>query len=47
MISAFLDQFAIEPLAMKDFFLGFFMALALKRGRIKAILDGILPSTNE
>ncbi|WP_153952864.1 hypothetical protein [Halosegnis longus] len=32
-------------LATKDFLLGFFMALALRRGRIKELLDKILPES--
>jgi hypothetical protein len=31
----------------KDFLLGFFTALALKRGRIKHLLDSILPTNDE
>jgi hypothetical protein len=31
----------------KDFLLGFFVALALKRGRIKHLLDTILPTKDE
>jgi hypothetical protein len=45
------DGATIDPIALKDYFLGFFMALALRRGRITAILDRILPNeqsdTNE
>lgn len=35
-----------ESLAYKDFFLGFFIALALRRGRIEQIIDKVLPMTN-
>lgn len=31
----------------KDWALGFFMALSLKRGRIEMILDNILPMTKD
>jgi hypothetical protein len=31
----------------KDFLLGFFTALALKRGRIKHLLDSVLPTSDE
>lgn len=34
----------MEALAVKDFALGFFAGIALKRGRIKAILDRWLPT---
>jgi hypothetical protein len=34
----------IDPISGKDLLLGFFVALALKRGRITAILDRILPT---
>jgi hypothetical protein len=35
-----------ESLSYKDFFLGFFIALALRRGRIEQIIDKILPMTS-
>jgi len=35
-----------ESLAYKDFFLGFFIALALRRGRIEQIIDKALPMTS-
>lgn len=43
MIDTLLQQFSNDPLALKDFTLGFFMALALRRGRIQTLLDGFLP----
>lgn len=39
------DGARIDPIALKDYFLGFFMALALRRGRITAILDRIFPDS--
>jgi len=40
-----IDQYIVlEPLALKDVALGFFAGLALKRGRVKAILDRFLPT---
>ena len=35
---------SIDTIALKDLALGFFSALALKRGRITAILDKVIPS---
>jgi hypothetical protein len=37
----------IEPVAAKDLLLGFFAALALKRGRINAIMDRLVPSSDD
>lgn len=34
--------FTVDPIAVKDLAIGFFVGLALKRGRIKAILDQFL-----
>jgi hypothetical protein len=36
----------VDPISGKDLFLGFFIALALKRGRIQAIIDVILPTND-
>jgi hypothetical protein len=43
-----MDVFSALPVDVvtKDLLLGFFMALALKRGRIQQILDRFLPSEN-
>jgi hypothetical protein len=37
----------IEPVAAKDLLLGFFTALALKRGRIEGILDKLIPTDDD
>lgn len=47
MIDTLLQQFTNDPLVLKDFALGFFMALALRRGRVKALLDGVLPNDGD
>lgn len=39
-----LGGITIESLAVKDFFLGFFMALALRRGRIEKIINSVVPA---
>lgn len=41
------DSATIDPIGLKDYLLGFFMALALRRGRIKLLLDNLLPSTDD
>lgn len=41
-----LDAFALESLVVKDFLLGFFMALALRRGRIETIISRVVPNDN-
>lgn len=33
-----------DPINLKDFFLGAFMFLALRRGRIDNVLDRVLPT---
>lgn len=38
------DHIVSDPISLKDLLLGFFFALAVKRGRITAILDRALPS---
>lgn len=43
MINPLLDAVTVGTIHGKDFLLGFFMALALKRGRISALLDRVLP----
>jgi len=35
--------FVLEPINLKDFAIGAFAALALRRGRIDAVLDKTLP----
>lgn len=35
-------EFASEPIHVKDFVMAFFMALALRRGRIDALVGGFL-----
>lgn len=38
------QHFTGDALAVKDFALGFFLALALRRGRIRAVLDRLVPT---
>lgn len=40
-------SFQTDPIALKDFLLGFFIALALRRGRINAIIDKVFPTPEE
>jgi hypothetical protein len=42
-----LGGITIESLAVKDFLLGFFMALALRRGRIETIISSIVPTNTD
>jgi hypothetical protein len=39
------DPILIESLVLKDYLLGFFMALALRRGRIESIVSKVIPDT--
>jgi len=41
MIEAF--PFVLEPINLKDFAIGAFAALALRRSRVNAVLDKALP----
>jgi hypothetical protein len=34
-----------EPIKLKDFLLGVFLALALRRGRIRQLLDKVTPTS--
>jgi hypothetical protein len=36
--------FVFEPVQVKDFVLGASIALALRRGRVQAVLDKVLPT---
>ncbi len=38
---------SIETIALKDFFLGFFLALALRRGRIRQMLNKATPTNSD
>lgn len=38
-----MQSLSLDSLALKDFLLGFFIALALRRGRIEQIIDRALP----
>lgn len=43
MTEALLRAIEMDPISAKDLALGFLAALALRRGRIKMILDKVLP----
>lgn len=47
MIELLFDSATVDPIGLKDYFLGFFMALALRRGRITAILDRFFPKQDD
>lgn len=47
MIDTLLQQFTNDPLVLKDFALGFFMALALRRGRVETMIDGVIPDNGD
>ena len=39
--------FSWEAIALKDFLLGFFIALSLRRGRIRQLLDRLTPTESD
>lgn len=39
--------FTGDAVALKDFLLGFFMALAVRRGRVSGLLDKVIPSSSD
>lgn len=41
------DTIVFDALAIKDFLLGFFMALALRRGRIESIVERVVPTRDD
>lgn len=46
LLMAALNGITIESLAVKDFLLGFFMALALRRGRIETVISSVVPTND-
>lgn len=46
MIDVMTQYFVTDAVYLKDFLLGFFIALTLRRGRITAILDKLTPTEN-
>lgn len=42
-IEWFMANIHADPISLKDFLLGFFIALSLRRGRVALLLDRALP----
>lgn len=42
----FAQALNFQSLAVKDFLLGFFMALALRRGRVETIISNVVPTAD-
>ncbi len=41
------ESISFSPIGFKDFSLGFLLALALRRGRLRLLLDKVLPDDGQ